>query len=189
MKEGILAGAESRALVKNLELPTLGHGEKIYKTPMGEVKIGSEVLEMMSLEYIRLKSRENLLTSQQQSFCIHMRQEIRNLIGSTGRLSGSYFSTEIKLLSDHIESHWLQDLEKYGESLARDSQTEFLNQRALKREEALKYSKTFEQKTRGILQNEHRSKVVNRSPKLRKVRNETEDRKSRVNAEFLENKY
>ena len=47
---------------------------------------------------------------------------------------------------------------------------------ALKREEALKYSKTFEQTTRGILQNEHRSKVVNRSPKLRKARNETEDK-------------
>ena len=100
-----------------------------------------------------------------------MRQEIRNLIGSTGRLSGSYFSTEIKLLSDHFKTHWLEDLEKYGESLARDSQTEILNQRALKREEALKYSKTFEQKKRGILQNEHRSKVVKRSPKLRKVRN------------------
>ena len=56
-----------------------------------------------------------------------MRQETRNLIGSTGRFSGSYFSAEIKLLSDHIKSHWLEDLEKYGESLARDSQTEFLN--------------------------------------------------------------
>ena len=73
VKGGSLAGAESRALVKNLELPTLVYGEKTYKTPMGEVKIGSKVLEMMSLEYIRLKSRENLLTSQQQSFCIHMR--------------------------------------------------------------------------------------------------------------------
>ena len=50
-----------------------------------------------------------------------MRQEIRNLVGSTGRLSGSYFSTEIKLLSDHFKTHWLEDLEKYGESLARDS--------------------------------------------------------------------
>ena len=81
---------------------------------MGEVKIGSEILEMMSLEYIRLKSRENLLTSQQQSFCIHMRQQNRNLIRSKGRLSGSYFSTEVKLLSDHIKTHWL-DFEKYGE--------------------------------------------------------------------------
>ena len=77
---------------------------------MGEVKIGSEILEMMSLEYIRLKSRENLLTSKQQSFWIHMRQQIRNLIGSTGRLSGSYFSTEVKLLSDHIKMDWLEDL-------------------------------------------------------------------------------
>ena len=99
---------------------------------MGELKIGSEVLEMMSLEYIRLKSSENPLTSQQQSFSIQMRQEIRNLIGSKGRLSGSYFSTEIQLLIDHIKTHLLEDLEKYGESLASDSQTEFLNQRALK---------------------------------------------------------
>ena len=71
MKGGSLAGAEYRALVKNLELPTLVYEEKIYETPMGEIKIGSEVLEMMSLEYVRLKSRENLLASQQQSFCIH----------------------------------------------------------------------------------------------------------------------
>ena len=83
-----------------------------------------------------------------------MIQEIRNLFGSTGRLSGSYFSTEIKLLSDHIKTHWVEDLEKYGESLARDSQTEFLNQRALNGRKLLTYSTTFEQKTRGILMNE-----------------------------------
>ena len=137
---------------------------------MREVKIVNKVLEKMSLEYVRLKSIENLLTSQQQSFCIHLREEIQNLIGSTGRISGSYFSTEIKLSSDHIKTHWLEDLQRYCESLARDSKTEFLNQRALKREEALKYLKTFEQKTRGILQSEHRSKVANRSRKLRKAR-------------------
>ena len=95
---------------------------------------------MMPLEYVRLKSRENLLTSQQPSFSIHLRQEIQNLFDLTWPPSGGYFSTEIKLLSAHIKTHCLGDLEKYGESSARDSQTEFLNQRALKREEALKYS-------------------------------------------------
>ena len=50
VKGGSLAGAESRALVENLELPTLVYGEKTYKTPMGEVKIESEVLKVMQLK-------------------------------------------------------------------------------------------------------------------------------------------
>ena len=177
VKGGSLAGAESRALVKTLELVKLVFGEKTFQTPHGDVKIGSEVLEVLAVEYLKLKNEENLLTSQQQAFCIHFREKIRNLIGSTGRLSASYFSTDVKLLSDHIKTHWFEDLEINGEALGRDSQTEFLNQRALSREEALKYSKTFEQKTLGILQREHRSKIAKRSPKLRKHRHDIKKKK------------
>ena len=103
---------------------------------------------------------------------IDLRERISNLIGATGRLSASFFSTDVKLLSDHIKTHWFHDQETNWEALARDSKTEFLNQRALSWEEALKYSKTFEQKTLGILQSEHRSKIVKRSPKLRMHRHD-----------------
>ena len=75
VKGGSLAGAESRALVKRLELGKLVYGEKTFQTPDGEIKIGSEVLEMLAVEYLKLKSEENLLTSQQQSFCIHLREK------------------------------------------------------------------------------------------------------------------
>ena len=126
---------------------------------------------------MKLKSKENLQTSQQQAFCIHLREQIRNLIGSTARFSSSYFSTEVKLLSDHIKTHRVEDVEKYWEALARDSQTEFLNQRALTREEALEHSNTFEQKTLGVLQRERRSKIAKRSPKLRKTKHGSKDRR------------
>ena len=134
---------------------------------------------------MKLKNEENLLTSQQQAFCIHLRERIRNLIGATGRLSASFFSTDVKLLSDHIKTHWFHDLETNWEAFARDSKTEFLNQRALSWEEALKYSKTFEQKTLGILQSERRSKIVKRSPKLRKHRQDIKKKSSRLEAEDI----
>ena len=79
VKGGSLAGAESRALVKSLELGTLVYRERIFQTPRGDIKIGSEVLERLSVEYLALKNEENLLTSQQQAICILLRESIRNL--------------------------------------------------------------------------------------------------------------
>ena len=64
IKCGSIAGVESRVLVKNLELATLVYRKRIFGTPHEKIKIGSQVLEKLALEYLKLKSKENLLTSQ-----------------------------------------------------------------------------------------------------------------------------
>ena len=70
-------------------------------------------------------------------------------------LESILYPDQIMLMSSHYRFHLVESLIKNRELIARDSTTEFLNQRALRRERATKYAPSFNDKAYQMNQRQH----------------------------------
>ena len=95
------------------------------------------------------------MTCRQRSFCHHEINHVENFNGSASRLESILYPDQIMLMSSHYRAHLVETLIASRELIARDSTTKFLNQRALRRERATKYARSFPEKENQINQKEH----------------------------------
>ena len=102
-----------------------------------------------------MRQKEFNLTSRQRSFCHHEIAAVENFNGSASRLESVLYSDQIVLMSSHYRNHLVETLIANRELIARDSTTEFLNQRALRRERATKYARSFNDKAYQMNQRQH----------------------------------
>ena len=77
------------------------------------------------------------------------------LRGSASRVEPVFYSDQIQLLSTHFREHVIEGLAKNRELILRDSTTEFLNQRAMRRETKTKYARCFSERVYQMNQRQH----------------------------------
>ena len=123
----------------------------------GKVTVGDPVLLNLATEYSRLRYKELNLTYNQRSFCNHEIGKIEVLNGAASRLEPQVYSDQIMLMSTHFREHIIESLKRKKELIARDSLTEYMNQRALKIENKTKYARSFNGKATQMRQRRHRS--------------------------------
>ena len=119
------------------------------------VKIGDSTVWELAEEYQRKRKNEFNLTCYQRSFCYH---EINNVViynGSASRLEPILYPDQIMLMSSHYRDHLVEKLIAKRELIVRDSTTEFLNLRAIRREQATKFARSFNEKAFQMNQNQH----------------------------------
>ena len=86
------------------------------------------------------------LTCHQRSFCHHEIDQIEVLNGAASRLEPQVYSDQVMLMSSHFRDHLIENLKRKKEPIARDSLTEYMNQKALKLENSTKYARSFKEK-------------------------------------------
>ena len=146
-KDGSLGERESNKVLKSNKVMKVIFEREFYKNPEGKFIIaGDSAILRIAQEYLRLRKTELSLTCHQRSFCNHEISKIKICSGSASRLEASLYSEQIILMSTHFREHLIETLIKNKELIARDSTTEFLNQRQMKRETATKYSPNFDTK-------------------------------------------
>ena len=102
-----------------------------------------------------MEQKEFNLTCRQRSFCHHEINDVENFNGSASRLESMLYPDQIMLMSSHYRAHLVETLIANRELIARDSTTDFLNQRALRKERATKYARSFPEKANQINQRQH----------------------------------
>ena len=118
------------------------------------LEIGDSMI-LSAKEYQKMRQKEFNLTCRQRSFCHHEINDVENFNGSASRLESILYPDQIMLMSSHYRAHLVETLIANRELIARDSTTEFLNQRALRRERATKYARSFPEKANQINQRQH----------------------------------
>ena len=155
-KGGSLGGRESNKVLKSNTIMKVIFEEKFYKNPEGKfIIVGNSTILKMAEEYLRLRKTELSLTCHQRSFCDHEISKIKICNASASRLEAPLYSDQIMLMSTHFREHLIETLIKNKELIARDSTTEFLNQRQMRREAATKYSPNFNTKSLQMNQRQH----------------------------------
>ena len=113
---------------------------------IGGVYFGEQALPTLAEEYARCRYKELGLTCYQRSFCHHEIDNIEIFNGAASRLEPYLYSDQIMLMSSHFRDHVVESLKRKKELIARDSLTEYMNQRALKLENSTKYARSFPEK-------------------------------------------
>ena len=121
----------------------------------GKVTVGDPALLKLATEYSRLRYKELSLTCNQRSFCNHEIGKIEVINGAASRLEPQVCSDQIMLMSTHYREHLVESLIRRKELIARDSLTEYMNQRALKIETKTKYARSFHEKAVQMSQHRH----------------------------------
>ena len=111
-----------------------------------KVKLGDPMLLSLANEYSRLRYKELSLTCYQRSFCQHEITKIEVYNGAASRLESKVYSDQVMLMSSHFREHLIESLKRKKELIARDSLTEFMNQKALKLEKSTRYARSFIEK-------------------------------------------
>ena len=93
-----------------------------------------------------MRKNEFNLTCYQRSFCHHEINDVEIYEGSARRLEPILYPDDIMLMSSHYRDHVVERLIAKRVLIVRDSTTEFLNQRAIKRERATKFARSFTEK-------------------------------------------
>ena len=150
-KGGSLEGRETHNLLKSQKVMKLIFERRNY----GKVTIGDPALLNLATEYSRLRYKELNLTCNQRSFCHHEIGKIEVFNGAASRLEPQVYSDQIMLMSTHFREHIIESLKRKKELIARDSLTEYMNQRALKIENKTKYARSFNEKATQMSQRRH----------------------------------
>ena len=150
-KGGSLDGRTSHDVLKSKHLMKIVASPKTFN----RVEIGDSMVLSIAKEYQKMRQKEFNITSRQRSFCHHEIAAVENFNGSTSRLESVLYSDQIVLMSSHYRTHLVETLIANRELIARDSTTEFLNQRALRRERATKYARSFKDKAHQMNQRQH----------------------------------
>ena len=121
---------------------------KVVTAPetFNSVKIGDSTVLKLAQEYQRMRKNEFNLTCYQRSFCHHEINDVEIYNGSASRLEPTLYPDQIMLMSSHYRDHVVERLIAKRELIVRDSTSEFLNQRAMKRERATKFARSFTEK-------------------------------------------
>ena len=82
-------------------------------------------------------------------------EDVENFDGFASRLESVLYSDEIVLMSSRYRTHLVETLIANREIVTRDSATEFLNDKALRRERATKYARSFHDKAHQMNQRQH----------------------------------
>ena len=174
-KGGSLGGRESNKVLKSNTIMKVIFEQKFYKNPEGKfIIVGNSTILKMAQEYLRLRKTELSLTCHQRSFCDHEISKIKICNASASRLEAPLYSDQIMLMSTHFREHLIETLIKNKELIARDSTTEFLNQRQMKREAATKYSPNFNTKSLQMNQRQHTEATAPEfSSRRKRSRNQT----------------
>ena len=138
------------------------NGEEIHLT------VGHKRIHTLATEYIRLRNQEFKLTCRQRSFCHHEINKIDILNGSASRLEIQLYADQVELKSTHLRDHLINSLKVKKELIGRDSTMEFLNQRAIQREQKTKYAINFEDRAHQMNQRQHLSNTAMDFEPLRK---------------------
>ena len=120
----------------------------------GKVTVGDPVLLNLATEHSRLRYKELNLTCNQRSFCNHEIGKIEVVNGAASPLEPQVYSDQIMLMSTHYREHLVESLIRKKELIAKDSLTEYMNQRALKIETKTKYARSFHEKA--VQMSQHR---------------------------------
>ena len=126
-KGGSLDGKTSYDVLKSDHVMKVVAGQEIFNF----VEIGDSTILNIAKEYQKMRRKEFNLTCRQRSFCHHEINDVENFNGSASRLESILYPDQIMLMSSHYRAHLVETLIANRELIARDSTTEFLNQRAL----------------------------------------------------------
>ena len=122
------------------------NSEEIYLT------VGHKRLHTLAKEYMRLKNHE---------FKYHHEiNKINILNGSATRLETQLYADQVELKSTHFRDHLIESLKSKKELIGRDSTMEFLNQKAIQREEQTKFAVNFESRVHQMNQRQHTSNTA-----------------------------
>ena len=146
-----LEGRETYNLLKSKNVMKVIFGCKT----LGGVHFGDQALLTLAEEYARCRYKELGLTCYQRSFCHHEIDNIEIFNGAASRLEPYLYSDQIMLMSSHFRDHVVESLKRKKELIARDSLTEYMNQRALKLEKTTKYARSFPEKVAQMNQQRH----------------------------------
>ena len=147
-KEGSLDGKTSHDVLKSDHLMKIVAGQDIFKF----VETGDSTILSIAEEYQKMRQKEFNLTCPKRSFSHHEINDVEFFFGLASRLESILYPDQIMLMSLHYRAHLAEILIANRELIARDSTTEFLNQRALRRERATKYARSFPEKANQINQ-------------------------------------
>ena len=126
-KGGSLDGKTSYDVLKSDHVMKIVAGQEIFNF----VEIGDSTILNIAKEYQKMRRKEFNLTCRQRSFCHHEINDVENFNGSASRLEFILYPDQIMLMSSYYRAHLVETLIANRELIARDSTTEFLNQRAL----------------------------------------------------------
>ena len=146
-----LDGRETYNLLKSQKVMDLIFERRSY----GKITVGDPALLKLATEYSRLRYKELNLTCNQRSFCHHEIGKIEIFNGAASRLESQVYSDQIMLMSTHFREHLIESLKRKKELIARDSLTEYLNQRALKIENKTKFARSFNERAVQMSQHRH----------------------------------
>ena len=110
------------------------------------VKIGDSTILKLAEEYKQTRKNLYNLTCYQISLCHHEINLVEIYHGSASRLELMLYPDQIMLMSFHYWDHVLEGLKARRELINRDSTTEFFNQSAMRREQAIKFARSFTEK-------------------------------------------
>ena len=119
------------------------------------ITVGDPAVLSLAHKYLRQSRNELQLTCYQRALCHHEINLVCVLKGSAHKVESVLYSDQIPLLSTHFRDHVIEGLVKNRELISRDSETEFLNQRAMRREKKTKYARTFSEKAHQMNQRQH----------------------------------
>ena len=154
VKGGSLKGREAYAVLNSPEIMNIVAKPLIFND-CDPITVGDPAVLSLANEYLRLRRKELKLTCYQRAFCHHEINLVGVLNGSASRVESVLYSDQIPLLSTHFRDHVIEGLVKNRELISRDSTTEFLNQRAMRREKKTKYARTFSEKAHQMNQRQH----------------------------------
>ena len=149
-KGSSLEGRDTYELFKSKKLVDVIFGVEV----MGQVQVGNKTVHKLAKEYLKLRYKDLNLTCYQRSFCHHEIDKIEVFNGAAGRLEAQVYSDQI-IMSTQYRDHVIESSKLNKELVARDSLTEFMNQRALKLETSTKYARSFPEKADQMNQRRH----------------------------------
>ena len=120
------------------------------------ITVGHKKLHTLAKEYMRLRNHEFKYTCRQR----HEINKIDILNGSATRLEIQLYADQIELKSTHFRDHLIESLKSKKELIGRDFTMEFLNQKAIQREEQTKFAINFESRVHQMNQRQHTSNTA-----------------------------
>ena len=112
-----------------------------------KVQFGDPRVLNQASKYLRLRCMELNLTCHQRSLCHQEIGKIEVLNGAVSQLELQVYSNQVLLMSNQFRDRLTENLER-KKPIARDSLTEYMNQKALKIENSTttKYARSFREK-------------------------------------------
>ena len=146
-----LEGRETYNLLKSKKIMKVIFESKTFNG----IKFGDIALVKLAEEYSRLRYKQLDLTCRQRSLCHQEIDNIEIFNGAASRLIPCVYSDQIMLMPSLFRDHIIESLRRKKELIARDSLTEYMNQRALKLENSTKYAGSFRLKEAQMNQRRH----------------------------------